>query len=74
MPRKITIFAKPGSKVNRVELVTHDTLKVWVKAPAVDGRANEAVVDLLSDYFNIPKSKVELIRGASSKQKVFQIP
>ena len=49
------------------------TYKVSVKAAPVDGKANEAVIKLLADYFTVPKSAVNLVFGQSSKQKIFEI-
>jgi len=44
-----------------------------VKAPAKEGRANWAVARALAEYFKIAPSRVELVSGFSSKEKVFEI-
>jgi len=44
-----------------------------VKAPPVEGKANEALVRLLSDYFGVPKSRVLIIKGAASKYKLVHL-
>ena len=54
----------------KVELPTY---KVSVKAAPVDGKANEAVIKLLADYFAVSRSAISLISGQSSKQKLFSI-
>ena len=46
---------------------------VAVKAPAKEGRANWAVARALAEYFKIAPSRVELVSGFSSKEKVFEI-
>lgn len=43
--------------------------KVHVTAPAVDGKANKALIELLADHFGIKKSSVEIIRGETSRNK-----
>ncbi len=48
-------------------------LKVYVSKPPADGLANEAVIRLLSDHFNVSKSRVSIVGGARSKNKIVQI-
>ena len=60
--------------VRSEELVGDDGLLiVYIKAPAIEGRANMAVVKLLAKHFGVSSSKVKLVRGAASKYKVFEI-
>ncbi len=63
---------KPNSKSLAIEKVG-DELVVRVKAPAVDGKANEAAIKLIAQYYGTPKTKVKLIHGATSRKKVFEI-
>ena len=63
---------KPNSKSLAIEKVG-DELVVRVKAPAVDGKANEAAIKLIAQHYDIPRTKVNLTRGATSRQKVFEI-
>lgn len=46
-----------------------ERLKVKIKAPPRDGEANEAVIDYFAEILKIPKKKIFLIRGESSRQK-----
>jgi len=48
-------------------------LSVWVTAPAVDGRANHAVQEALSDALSVPRGSVRLLSGARSRTKVFEV-
>ncbi len=50
-----------------------DTLKVRVHAPALEGRANEALLGFLADQLGLPRSAVVLIRGEKSRHKVIRI-
>lgn len=71
---KISIRIKPGAKHDEGVVVFDDgTYEVRVKARAVEGRANQAAVELLAKYFKVPKSKVRLVSGATSRYKVFEI-
>ncbi len=59
----------PRAKFNKIELP-----KIWVTAAPTDGDANKKVIEMLSDYFHVPKSRIKLIRGETSRDKVFDVP
>ena len=44
-------------------------LKIRIASPPVDGKANEALVSGLAEFFGCPKRAVELIKGSSSRRK-----
>ena len=71
---KISVHIKPNSR-HREEVVKNDdgTLTVYAKAPAIEGRANAAAIKLLAKHFKVASSKVKLVRGATSKYKIFEI-
>lgn len=69
---KVSVIAHPNSKNPRVEKDLLDQLHVYVKEPPLEGRANNAVVESLANYFKVPKSTVRLISGAKSKNKLFE--
>jgi len=71
---EISTRLKPNSR-HREEVVPNDdgSLTVYTKAPAVEGRANAAAAKLLAKHFGVAPSKVKLVRGATSKYKVFEI-
>ena len=71
---KISVHLKPNSR-HREEVVPNDdgSLTIYIKAPAIEGRANAAAVKLLAKHFGVAPSKVKLLRGATSKYKVFEI-
>ena len=71
---KISVYIKPNSR-HREEVVKNDddTLTVYIKAPAIEGRANAVAIKLLAKYFKVAPSKVKLVRGATSKYKIFEI-
>jgi uncharacterized protein YggU (UPF0235/DUF167 family) len=80
----IIVKAKAGAKVAKVERVEQETLpldvkkalvtyKVSVKESPVNGKANDAIICALAEYFEVSKFRVSLISGPTSKQKVFEI-
>ncbi|MEO6992665.1 MAG: DUF167 domain-containing protein [Lacunisphaera sp.] len=50
-----------------------EALKVKVHAPALDGRANDALLAFLAEQFGLPRRAVTLVRGDKSRLKVVQI-
>ena len=66
---KVKVHA--DEKKNKVVLKSPDTYEIWVKAPAQEGRANEAVRALLAQQLGIPQNKLSLIKGATSPSKIF---
>jgi hypothetical protein len=48
-------------------------LYVWVRAAAREGRANEALIEILSDYLDVPKSLIRITAGHSSRFKTVSV-
>jgi uncharacterized protein (TIGR00251 family) len=69
----LSVHVQPDAR--RAEVVGEhgDALKVKVAAPPVDGKANRAVGELLAAVLGVPVRVVELVAGASSRQKRFRI-
>lgn len=71
---KISVHLKPNSRHREEVMVGDDgVLTIYTKAPAIEGRANVAAMKLLAKHFGVTSSKVKLLRGASSKYKVFEV-
>ena len=74
---KIFVTVKPGSSQEKVvETGKNDEaheVTIWTHARAHDGEANKKVIELLSDFYGVPKSSVRFIRGEKSKIKTFEI-
>ena len=72
---KIYLFikAQPNSSKNKIAGIYGDSLKVNIKAPAVEGAANRELIKFLSKEFKVPKSEIE-IKGENSKRKVLIFP
>jgi uncharacterized protein len=70
---RVSIIAHPNSKKPRIEKDLLGTLHIHVNAPPLEGKANKAVIEALSEYFKVKKSRILLISGTKSKTKVFEI-
>jgi uncharacterized protein len=69
------IRVKPGAARNAVggRWAGSDTLIVAVAAPAVDGKANEAVRRALAEAFGVRRAQVSIVRGDRGRDKVVEI-
>ncbi|MGN2641511.1 DUF167 domain-containing protein [Nocardia takedensis] len=73
-PKVIRATITPNSRKGPlVEPRDDGTLHLYVRAPAVEGKANKAAIELLADHFGVPKSRVRLTAGATSRTKRFDI-
>ena len=69
---KREVIIKPNSSHVGVEEHT-GVIEVRVHASPVDGAANEEMLELLSDYFEVAKSAIEIVHGHSSRTKIIEI-
>jgi len=70
---KIAIKVVANAKCSKVTLSEQDHLVVYTTATPEKGKANHAVIALLSDLLSIPKRSITIIRGATSSRKVVHI-
>jgi hypothetical protein len=70
----VVVRVKPGSRKGPlVETDADGALTIYVPERAVEGKANEAVVKLLAKHLGVPRSRVELVSGATSRVKRFRV-
>jgi uncharacterized protein (TIGR00251 family) len=67
------IQAQPGARKPGFEPYGDDALKARIAAPAVDGRANQALCELIADRLKVARSKVEVARGHTSRRKTVTV-
>lgn len=70
--RRLNIKVVPNAKRNKL-VEEPGRLKVYLTAPAVEGKANSALIEFLAEHFNTKKSKISIIRGLTSREKVVEI-
>ncbi len=71
MQKKVKV--KPNSKQQNIAEQPDGSLIVHLKSPPVDGKANEELIKLLSEKFDVPKSHIKIKLGLSSRQKLIEI-
>jgi uncharacterized protein (TIGR00251 family) len=69
---KIAVRVKPRSRVEEVS-GEGDSYVVRVKEPPVEGRANRAVLRLLASHLGVPESRLRIVSGFSSRNKVIEV-
>ena len=69
---KISVKVKPNSKIEKIEEQAGIFL-IHVKEPPQEDKANQAVINLLSSYFKLPKSRISILKGKKSRQKIVEI-
>lgn len=70
---RIAVRVQPGAAKRRVAGKLGEEWKIAVTAPPVDGKANQACVELLAELCGVAKSAVALVAGASSRRKIFEV-
>ncbi len=77
---RIFVYVKLRAKEEKVEKIILQKLtgeeiqyQVSVKELPIDGKANEAVIRVLAEYFKVPKSNVRITAGHTSREKIVEI-
>jgi uncharacterized protein (TIGR00251 family) len=68
----IRVKVIPRAKKEKIE-EKDGVFKVYVTAPAVEGRANKQLIDLLCGYFHTKKYNINIISGERYRNKIIQI-
>ncbi len=69
---RYAITVKPGSSQEKIIETNEGELTIYLRAKAHDGKANDALIKLLSKYYKVPKTSIKIIRGAKSKSKIIE--
>jgi uncharacterized protein len=74
MPRStLTVRVQPRSRTNALAGLRDGVLIVRVTAPPLDGRANDAVCELLAAVLGVRRSSLTILRGERARDKVMAI-
>lgn len=69
----LTLHVQPGAARTAIAGQHGDALKIRLAAPAVEGRANAALLRFLAESFGVPQRQVVLVHGATSRRKVVRV-
>jgi uncharacterized protein len=70
---RISVKVQPRSSKEQVVKNPDTGIKVYLKTAPVDGKANVALVRILSEYFSVNKSRIKIITGRQSRNKIVEI-
>ena len=73
LPATVKIRVIPNARKTEFSGYRDDELLLRLNAPPVEGKANKAAIEFLSEYFGVSRAAVILLRGESSRHKIFQI-
>lgn len=68
----INIRVSPNASKNEI-IISDDTIKLKITTQPLEGKANKAVIELLSKQLKVPKSNFEIVKGQTSKDKTILI-
>ena len=70
---RFAVRVQPRASRTEVVGVHGGALKVRLRAPPVDGAANEALVDYLAEQLGVPRRAVRVVAGAASRAKTVEV-
>ncbi|HJS99105.1 MAG TPA: DUF167 domain-containing protein [Terriglobales bacterium] len=68
-----SIRVHPRARKNAITGVIGDAIKLTLTAPPVEGKANEACVEFLAEFLNVPRASVTIVAGQSRRNKVIRV-
>lgn len=71
---RLVVHVTPRAARDRIESVDGNAVRLRVAAPPADGAANASVVKLLSGALGLPARDIVLVRGATTRDKLFDVP
>ena len=70
---KIKPNSKKGNLIKKSQDENGEFFEIFIREPAIEGKANLAVIKLLAEEFGVSKSRVSLRTGVKSRFKIFEI-
>jgi len=70
---RLRVHLSPGASKEGIEGPYGEAVKIKVKAPPIDGRANEALIDFLAEILGLNRSSLEIVSGRTSRSKIVRI-
>jgi len=69
----ITIYVQPGARSSEICGLHGNALKIKIAAPAVDNKANAALIDFLRRFLGLPPSRIRARHGAHARHKLVEV-
>jgi len=72
LSKNFNIRVIPHAKQNKV-VESAGVLRVYTTVAPENGRANSAVIELLAEYFDVPKSRIKILKGLTGRDKIVSV-
>lgn len=69
----LALRVMPNARVNRIEQADDGSLRVRLQAPAVEGKANQALIKYLAGQLDVPRNTIQLLSGEHNRAKVIAV-
>ena len=69
----LNLKVNPRSSKSEIVKIDEKNYTIKVKNPPIEGRANREVIEVLADYFKVPKSQIEIIKGLTGSHKTVKM-
>ena len=56
-----------------VEVSVDSSMKIYLKEQSLEGKSNATIIELIAKHYEVPKSRVKIIKGLSTKHKLIRI-
>jgi len=69
----LAVRVHPGARKNSVTGIHADAVKITLTSPPVDGKANEALIAFLAEALRLPRARIAIVSGITSRAKTLRI-
>jgi uncharacterized protein (TIGR00251 family) len=69
----VPVRVHPGAKRNAVTGIHDGALKISLTTPPTDGRANDALIAFIAERLRVPRARITLLTGATSRSKTLRV-
>lgn len=71
---KFEVYISPNAHSDSIKIKEDGTLNIHVNAPPEKGKANDKLIDIISDWLKINKKQIHIVQGITNKKKLLEIP
>jgi uncharacterized protein len=69
----INVHVTPNSKEANVTKLDESNFEARIDERAEEGQANKRLIEILSKYLNVPKSRIRIVKGIKSRDKIVEV-
>ncbi len=69
----LEVRVQPRSSKEEILKLERQSYKVYMREPALEGKANDKLREMLAGHFNTSKSRVKIVQGGKSRNKIVEV-